>query len=310
MFACVCIHGAVRPSGSARASDARAGAGDGALTHFAHGYSPRVETIREDLVIFDARGLGRLFGGPGTLASHIGEAAAEHGWHTGIALAHTRVAAVLIARAATGAQVVPAGREAQHVAALPLAGLVVADQIEWPLVPRCRAPASACASWRIGGAAGRLPCARCRGRAVARDPGPVGTRHHRRLRGAAARRHPQPSRGGGRAVAPTRARRGPAAAGARPRRGALRRVDGAGVAHRGARAVVLRAGAPARPVVPAPRSAASAGRSACVCGCASSPAPCTHAISSYQWPCAIQRSCARCCCSTWSRTRRRPASTR
>lgn len=116
MFACVCIHvGAIA---------------DGELTRFAQGYSPRVETIRDTLVVFDVRGLERLFGGPADLAAHIGAAAAERGWQAGVALAHTRVAALLLACARAGVTVVPAGREARHVAGLPLAWLAVVDAVD------------------------------------------------------------------------------------------------------------------------------------------------------------------------------------
>jgi protein ImuB len=116
MFACVRVHAGT--------------AGDGALTRFAQGYSPRVETIREGLVVFDVRGLERLFGGPADLAAHIGAAAAERGWQAGVALAHTRVTVLLLACARAGVTVVPAGREARHVAGLPLAWLAVVDAVE------------------------------------------------------------------------------------------------------------------------------------------------------------------------------------
>lgn len=118
MFACVSVHG-VPADGPPVAADA--------LSSFAREYSPRVEAARGACVVFDASGLERLFGGPRQLAAHVAGAARARGWTCGVAIAHTRTAALLLAHAGPGETVVPCGREAQALAGLPLALLMHAD---------------------------------------------------------------------------------------------------------------------------------------------------------------------------------------
>lgn len=148
MFTCLCIHHRrddAEDAGSATVpGDGRWPAAAGtnvppldALSAFAHEYSPRVELVRGDLVVFDASGLERLFGGPRQLAAHVAGAAAARGWTCGVALAHTRTAALLLAQAGPGQVVVPSGREAQALAPLPVALLAAGDE-----VPGAGAPGS------------------------------------------------------------------------------------------------------------------------------------------------------------------------
>lgn len=145
MFACVCRHDVVDAGGGSAGAPAApsverpprpAGGSCGAdgaralaeLSLFAYEYSPRVEPVRGSSVVFDASGLERLFGGPGQLAAHIASATEARGWTCGVALAHTRTAALLLAHAAPGQAVVPAGREARALAPLPVALLALADE--------------------------------------------------------------------------------------------------------------------------------------------------------------------------------------
>jgi protein ImuB len=108
MFAAICLH--------------RGDIGEpAALALLAHAYSPRVETLGPVLVAFDASGLERLFGGPRALVEHVAAAAVSRGWRCGVALAATRTAAALLARARDGVTVVPPGREGTWIAPLPLA---------------------------------------------------------------------------------------------------------------------------------------------------------------------------------------------
>jgi hypothetical protein len=98
-----------------------------ALVALAREWSPRVEAVRPDLVVLDARGLTRLFGDPQTLAFGLARAGLARGWRTRVAVAATRTAAMLLALGRPGVSVVPAGGEAAALAGLPLALLAEID---------------------------------------------------------------------------------------------------------------------------------------------------------------------------------------
>jgi nucleotidyltransferase/DNA polymerase involved in DNA repair len=108
VIAAICIH---RVTAGARVEG---------LDLLAYEHSPRVETVDARLVLFDASGLERLFGGIHALAAHVEGAAAARGWTCGIAFAVTRAAAMLLASAAPGLFVVTPGQEAARLAALPV----------------------------------------------------------------------------------------------------------------------------------------------------------------------------------------------
>jgi protein ImuB len=82
--------------------------------------SPRVEGLGPRAVLLDASGLTRLFGGPRAFGEHLLQAAASRGLAVNVALAATRTAALLMAAGRGGVTVVPAGREAAVLAALPV----------------------------------------------------------------------------------------------------------------------------------------------------------------------------------------------
>lgn len=139
MFACVCAHHVEPGGGGGSSATSRVpGAGIESLSLLAAEFSPRVETIDDRIVVFDAAGLDRLFGGPRPLAEHVLASAAARGWTCGVAIARTRTAAMLLARACPGVTIVPAGREALVLAPLPV-GLL-------PLVDACREDQGASAS--------------------------------------------------------------------------------------------------------------------------------------------------------------------
>lgn len=89
--------------------------------------SPRVEVVGPRTLLLDAAGLTRLFGGPRAFGAHLFQAAASRGLAANVALAATRTAAELVAAGRAGVSVVPAGREAATLAALPIGVLRALD---------------------------------------------------------------------------------------------------------------------------------------------------------------------------------------
>jgi protein ImuB len=87
MFACVA---------AADVSDVSAD-GAAALVALARDFSPRYEVVRDDLVIIDVSGLGRLLGTPHDIANACARIARERGLYVGIAVAATQTAAMLLA---------------------------------------------------------------------------------------------------------------------------------------------------------------------------------------------------------------------
>lgn len=88
-----------------------------ALVECAREFSPHIEENPPDTVVFDARGLDRLYGPPAALAREIER---RVGVPAGIALASNPDAAVHAARGLKGATVIEPGREAETLAALPI----------------------------------------------------------------------------------------------------------------------------------------------------------------------------------------------
>jgi protein ImuB len=132
-------------------------------------YTPRLEKVDERTVLLDLSGLGRTFKDPRDLAGSLRDAARARGIDAQVALAFTREAALVLARALTGPTVVAAGAEAATLAPLPLSALGLApERLElfqrWGL--RCigdlqRLPAQGLAE-RLGPEGPRLLC-RARG---------------------------------------------------------------------------------------------------------------------------------------------------
>ena len=128
LFAGICAHG---PTLGQHAEE---------LARLAQDYSPRVESMGAQVVVFDASGLERLFGGTSALAGHVLGAARARGWTCGVALAATRTAAVLLACGRPGISLVLPGREAGQLAQLPIALLVELDAWLCPGALAGRAP--------------------------------------------------------------------------------------------------------------------------------------------------------------------------
>ena len=87
----------------------------GILIECARGFSPHIEELPPDAVVFDIRGLGSLFGPPESLAQEI---ARRVGVPANIAIAPNPDAAVHAARGFRGVTIVQPGREAATLAPL------------------------------------------------------------------------------------------------------------------------------------------------------------------------------------------------
>jgi protein ImuB len=87
------------------------------LIECARGFSPHIEEIGEDAVVFDVRGLASLYGPPAQLAREIDR---RVGVTANIAIAGNPDAAIHAARGLRGITVIEPGREAEALARLPL----------------------------------------------------------------------------------------------------------------------------------------------------------------------------------------------
>ena len=141
----------------------------GALVAVARSFTPRVEARGPTPVLLDLSGLGRLWPTPHALGRALIDAAAARAIEVQAALAFTREAALVVARACPGLSVVPAGGEAAALAPLPLALLELEAE-----------HAELLARWglRTIGELARLPPA-----ALAARLGPEGSRLVHRARG-------------------------------------------------------------------------------------------------------------------------------
>src|SRR5262249_32310196 len=113
LYACVYrppVHAGLEPSGD--------------LASLAQDFSPRFEIDADDLVSIDVSGLTRLFQGngpggvPETIAHELRRAAADRGLRVHVAVAGTRTAALVLARARPGVTVIAPGDEANALAPL------------------------------------------------------------------------------------------------------------------------------------------------------------------------------------------------
>src|SRR5258706_13735532 len=151
---------------------------DGALLDLAREFTPRAQSLGPAEALLDPHGLGRVWPTPQDLAGAVLAAAHARGWRDlRVALASTRVAALVAARGRDGLTVIPPGQEAATLAPLPL-DLLDLDEERRDLFRR----------WGLGtlGDLGALPA-----RGLAERLGVEGPR----LR-------PLPPRGGGAAVGP------------------------------------------------------------------------------------------------------------
>ena len=91
-----------------------------ALQRIAEQFSPRYERHRDDLVSIDVSGLERLLGPPRAIGEELRREAAARGIRAHVAVAGTRMAALVLALARPGLTVVPRGEEAAALAPIPI----------------------------------------------------------------------------------------------------------------------------------------------------------------------------------------------
>ncbi len=91
------------------------------LVAIAQAFSPRYERHRDDLVSVDISGLTRLLGSAQAIGEELRREAAARGVRAHVAVARTRMAALLIAQARPGLTVIAPGEEPAALAPLPLA---------------------------------------------------------------------------------------------------------------------------------------------------------------------------------------------
>jgi protein ImuB len=91
-----------------------------ALLDLAKEFTPRIEAVAPTPVLLDLSGLGRLWPDPMGLGRALRDRGRASGLELNVALAGTRTAALVLARARPGLTVVPPGGEAEALAPLPL----------------------------------------------------------------------------------------------------------------------------------------------------------------------------------------------
>ena len=132
MFACIYVpprasfHQASRiepPSSARSVTDT--------LVRLARDFSPRIEVQGSNLVMLDTSGLGSMFGDARAVGDALRRAAADRGLYARVAVAATRIAALLTVLGRAGLTMIPPGLEAASLASLPLGVLkaLALDQI-------------------------------------------------------------------------------------------------------------------------------------------------------------------------------------
>lgn len=101
---------------------------EGALVELARSFTPRVQAFGATPVLMDLLGLGRVFKTTEQLGSAIAREAAERALLAHVAIASSRVAALVLAQARPGLTIVAPGQEAQALAPLPLACLDLPEE--------------------------------------------------------------------------------------------------------------------------------------------------------------------------------------
>ena len=90
------------------------------LLALAASFSPLVEDTARGMVVFSIVGLGRLIGTPPEIAAAIARRGAEAGIQANLAISADPDTAMLAARHLRGITLIPAGREAERLGALPV----------------------------------------------------------------------------------------------------------------------------------------------------------------------------------------------
>ena len=99
------------------------------LTELAQRFSPLVEPLEPELVLFSIAGLERLIGDERQIASEISRQGAQLGIMANLAIAANPSAAALAARNIAGVTIMPPGQEAKALASLPIAVLPATPEL-------------------------------------------------------------------------------------------------------------------------------------------------------------------------------------
>ncbi len=100
------------------------------LVNCAYGFSPRVEETDAQTVVLDIHGLERLLGPPERMAHAMVQRASELGLRVNVGVASNPDAAMHAARGFSGIKVIPAGKEADALAPLPIQILLLPPETE------------------------------------------------------------------------------------------------------------------------------------------------------------------------------------
>jgi protein ImuB len=101
---------------------------EGVLLALASELTPRVESMSLDTVLLDLSGLGRVWRTPQAMGESVMDSARGRAWSLQVALAFSRVAALVAARACPGLTLIAPGQEEEALARLPLDVLDLSDE--------------------------------------------------------------------------------------------------------------------------------------------------------------------------------------
>ena len=122
------------------------------LIRLAHEHSPRVEVHGQDLVVMDVRGLRHLWGPPREVGERLRRVAAERKLGVRVAIAGTKMAALLATQGQCGLTVIPPHAEAEALSTLPLS---VVNQLSKSQASGLRVPAQTRRRGRTGNGMGQ-----------------------------------------------------------------------------------------------------------------------------------------------------------
>ena len=99
------------------------------LSQLADQFSPLVEKVAGDMVVFSVDDLGSLFGDAHQIASEISRRGAQMEIHANLSIAVNKATAMLAARNFGGVTIIEPGREAETLAEIPLGALPASPEL-------------------------------------------------------------------------------------------------------------------------------------------------------------------------------------
>ena len=106
------------------------------LVHLAHEYSPRVEVHGQNLVVMDVGGLKHLWGPPREVGERLRRVAAERDLGIRVAVAGTKMAALLATQGRCGLTVIPSHAEAEALSTLPISVVKLLSKAQTSVLSR------------------------------------------------------------------------------------------------------------------------------------------------------------------------------